>query len=54
LTRVLASLLFEVNATDPEVYGAAALILLGVVVAAASIPALRASRIDPVTTLRGD
>ena len=54
LTRVLASLLFEVNATDPGVLGAAALLLLGVVVAAACIPAFRASRIDPVTTLRCD
>jgi cell division protein FtsX len=52
LTRVLASLLFEVNATDPAVFGAAALLLLGVVVAAACIPAYRASRVDPVTTLR--
>jgi putative ABC transport system permease protein len=52
LTRVLASLLFEVNATDPGAYGAAALLLLGVVVAAAAIPAFRASRIDPVTMLR--
>ncbi len=53
-TRVLASLLFEVNATDPGVFAAAALILLGVVVAAAAVPAFRASRIDPVTTLRGE
>jgi putative ABC transport system permease protein len=52
LTRVLASLLFEVNATDPGVFGAAALLLLGVVVAAACIPAFRASKIDPVTMLR--
>ena len=52
LTRVLASLLFEVDATDPAVFGAAALILLGVVVAAACIPAFRASRIDPATMLR--
>jgi hypothetical protein len=52
LTRVLASLLFDVNAADPGVFGAAALLLLGVVVAAACIPAFRASRIDLVTTLR--
>jgi len=52
LTRVLASLLFEVDATDPAVFGAAAVLLLGVVVAASCIPAARASRIDPVTMLR--
>jgi ABC-type antimicrobial peptide transport system permease subunit len=54
LTRVLESLLFEVEATDPVVFGAAALLLLGVVVAAACIPAARASRVDPVTALRGE
>jgi len=52
LTRVLASLLFDVDATDPAVFGAAALILPGVVMAAASIPAFRASRIDPTAMLR--
>jgi putative ABC transport system permease protein len=52
LTRVLSSLLVEVNATAPGVVGAAALLLVGVVVAAACIPASRASRVDPVTTLR--
>ena len=51
-TRVLASLLFEVHATDPAVFGGSALLLLAVVVAAACIPASRASRVDPVTTLR--
>jgi ABC-type lipoprotein release transport system permease subunit len=49
---VLASLLFEVHATDPAVFGGSALLLLAVVVAAACIPASRASRVDPVTTLR--
>jgi putative ABC transport system permease protein len=54
LTRVLTSLLFEVNATDPEVLGASAMLLLGVVLTAACIPASRASRVDPVTALRGE
>ena len=54
LTRLLESLLFEVKATDPGVLGAAGLLLLGVVVAAACIPAARASRVDPVTTLRDE
>ena len=51
-TRVLESLLFGVKATDAGAFVAAAVILLGVVVAAACIPAFRASRIDPVTSLR--
>ncbi len=53
LARVLESLLYEVSATDhPGALGAAAALLLAVVVAAASIPAFRASRVDPVTALR--
>jgi putative ABC transport system permease protein len=52
LTRLLESLLFQVSATDAPTFAMAALLLLAVVVAAASIPAWRASRIDPVMTLR--
>jgi putative ABC transport system permease protein len=52
LTRLLESLLFQVSATDLATFGTASLLLLAVAVAAACIPAWRASRIDPVTTLR--
>lgn len=52
LTRVLQSLLFEVSTTDPAAFAAATLLLLSVVAIAAWIPAARASRVDPVTTLR--
>ncbi len=52
LTRLLESLLFQVSATDVPTFGTASLLLLAVAVAAACIPAWRASRIDPVTTLR--
>jgi len=53
-TRLVASMLFEVKASDPATYiGVAA--LLGVVSLAASyIPARRATRVDPVSALRQD
>lgn len=52
LTRILASLLFGVKTTDPLTYAAVALILSSVALLACSIPAIRASRIDPVIALR--
>jgi ABC-type antimicrobial peptide transport system permease subunit len=53
-TRLVASMLFEVKASDPATYlGVAA--LLGVVSLAASyIPARRAARVDPASALRHD
>lgn len=54
LTRVLGSLLFAVSATDPLVLGGTALILLAVSLFASFVPALRASRVDPVEALRAE
>lgn len=54
LTRVLANLLFEVSPTDPLTF-TAALAVLGVTAYVAGwIPARRAARIDPLTTLGTD
>jgi putative ABC transport system permease protein len=51
-TRVVASMLFHVQANDPQIYVGVA-ILLGIVGLVASyIPARRASTIDPAITLR--
>jgi predicted permease len=51
-TRLMTSVLFEVQPADPIIYAAVG-ILLGVVVLAASfIPARRAARLDPLIALR--
>jgi ABC-type antimicrobial peptide transport system permease subunit len=49
---VIASLLFEVAATDAAVFGLVAAGLAAVAFAGYAIPAMRASRVDPVTALR--
>ena len=54
LSRVMASQLYGVSATDPATYAAVALALTGVALAAAYIPARRTARLDPVLALRGD
>jgi ABC-type antimicrobial peptide transport system permease subunit len=54
VTRVLASFLFDVKPVDPLTYASVALLLAAATLMASYVPALRASRIDPVEALRAD
>ena len=54
LARALAALLFGVPPHDPVAFLAAPALLASVALCAVWLPALRATRIDPVTALRHD
>jgi ABC-type lipoprotein release transport system permease subunit len=45
-------MLFGVSPTDPDVFAAAAVFMLGISALAAYIPARRASRVNPLVALR--
>ncbi|MFP3939662.1 MAG: ABC transporter permease [Thermoanaerobaculia bacterium] len=51
---LLSSQLYEVRPSDPASFAAVALLVVGTGVAAASIPARRASRVDPADALRSE
>jgi putative ABC transport system permease protein len=52
VTRLLAGMLYGVTPTDPPTYAAVALLLAGVALLACLLPALRATRVDPIEALR--
>jgi len=54
LAGVLSSQLFGVSPRDPVVIGSVVLVLLAVGFLASLVPAWRATRVDPVTAIRGE
>jgi ABC-type antimicrobial peptide transport system permease subunit len=54
VTRLMSSLLFATSPTDVATFAAAATLLAAIAVAASVIPALRASRVDPLVALRDE
>ena len=52
LTRVMASLLFGISATDVVTFSTVPMLLGGVVVLTTYITARRATRVDPLVALR--
>jgi ABC-type antimicrobial peptide transport system permease subunit len=54
LARFMAALVFGIPSRDPLTFAIVPLVLLAVAGAATIVPARRAVRIDPVTTLRDE
>ncbi len=54
LSRLLASILYEITATDPATYIGAAVVMLGIGAIASARPAWKAASGDPVAALRAE
>jgi putative ABC transport system permease protein len=53
-SRTLAGLLFSTSATDPMTFAVVIILLIAVAVVASLVPAVRATRIDPIAALRSE
>ena len=51
-TRIMTTLLFQISPTDPITFGVVSAFLIAVSLTAAYVPAVRATRIDPIFALR--
>jgi putative ABC transport system permease protein len=54
MVRFMRSMLFGISAYDPKNFLAAVAVLSAVVLFACSIPALKATRVDPVVAMRNE
>ena len=54
LTGLLHAMLYDVLPTDPVTFGSVAALLLAVAAAAAVVPAVRATRVDPIAALKAE
>jgi putative ABC transport system permease protein len=54
ITRVIASLLYNVTPTDPISFAGVALFLAAIAVVASYLPARRATNVDPIVALRNE
>jgi predicted permease len=53
-SRAMSTILYGVGPADPLTFTVALAVLIGVALAASFVPAYRATRINPIDTLRGD
>jgi ABC-type antimicrobial peptide transport system permease subunit len=54
ITRLLQTQLFNVKPSDPSIMAAVSLVIAFVALAACYIPAIRATRVDPMVVLRDE
>ena len=54
MARAMTSLLYGVSPTDPVTYAAVTGLMLAIAVVASAVPAWRATRVDPIWTLKAE
>jgi putative ABC transport system permease protein len=54
LSRVMTTLLYDVDPVDPQTFGLVAALLAVAALVACAAPAVKAARVDPLTALRSE